>query len=74
MYLYLFENDKFRQSNELPTQADQECIKEGILAVFHYTKFCGYERLVFKNQDFVWEPVQEEKAIKNLGTNANFHA
>ena len=45
MFLYLFEDDNFRQSCEAPTEHDRTCVAAGILAVFRYTTGNGYERL-----------------------------
>jgi hypothetical protein len=74
MYLFLYENDCFRQTSDEPTAHDEYCAEEGTLAIFRYTSLFGYERLRINGTQSYWESVPEAKIIDNFPEIGPYHA
>lgn len=60
MYLYIQEDGTFKQSNNLPTQEDLDCIESGILSVIWYGPLNpGADHLFLQAEsDGSWTPVE----------------
>ena len=73
MFLYLFEDDNFRQTNEMPTEHDRTCVAAGILAVFRYTTGNGYERLFVDEDKAFWIPIAHAKVANDFPEAGPYH-